>query len=348
MLSTARLLNDCKRLLLEAITQLVFPGIPRDHKWQGALFGVLPVRKLTCSYSQAGINGLAVCTFKLIQLFLQDVAGGVAKLPERHSHRMIGAAKVHPSHFHIVAASVVKEQDEIRSQINTLRNHPDVKELAMHKAAIAAQKRMSRFVEQTPSGCLICRELLLQDTNQPTVHRLPTAVCRRDSTTSMLPPQLFDVWPRILQHLLQRTAHLRRLLERVERIFTREACVKTVWVAIWNPGGPSPRWAAMVAAGLRDREELQLLLEMMFSDVYGSRCCPDSGWYQAFADAAAIKGWQLPVIRTWGDFDSEVVHDLQTAGFQSELLRQPRHNPTINLDNVWVPNPDGHIEPRRI
>lgn len=270
------------------------------------------------------------------------------------ARKMIAAAKVHPSHFHVVAASVLKGQDEIRSQINTLINDPNARESAQHEMALAARKRITRFL---PPGFMTSQQLLLMDTPRHTVCRSPTTACRRNSIKSLLPPQLFDLWPRILGHLLQRTVKLRQLLERVNRIFTRDVCAGAVWRVMWTlptPNMPSQQWAAMIAAGVRDEKELQLLLERLFSNIHGGnihglcRYYPTPGWYRTLADAAAIKGWQLPAIRILGDFDrggmTQLAHGLEKAGFRSETLCRPWYNPQINPNAVIVTNPGRHIE----
>lgn len=265
---------------------------------------------------------------------------------------MIAAAKVHLSHHHIVAASIVEQQEEILLQIRTLINDPDLKQLESHKTAIAARIRMSLPGDRLETSCSIVGELLQHGTKQP----------RRYSSISILPPEVVDVWPRVVKHLLQRTTHLRRKLEKVRRILTREACVEMVYEGVQKlPYLPKPtsEWAPIVAAGIRDRQELQMLLEMMFSDFYGCHFRPDPLWCRILTDAAAIRGWQLPAIRTWGDFDLsdgeedcgdddsplELEHRLEAAGFSTEIVRLPWQNPTINPNSVMVVTNLGHIEP---
>lgn len=255
---------------------------------------------------------------------------------------MMAAANVHPSHFHIVAAAIVKEQEEIRLRIQTLINDPDAKDLAHHRASVEAYKRMSRHVEQQPPNCRICKQLLLEDT-KVTLYRSPR-VCQQTST-SILPPELFDLWPRILEHLLQRPAQLHRLLERVERILTRETRAKTAWNAIWG-GTASPEWAAMIASGLCDRVELQLLMEMMFSNMYGTRQNPSAALHEVFNDGAAMKGWQMPAIRIWeGGEADELPHQLHAAGFRTEVLAEAHRNPDINPSTVMVVTTLTQIKP---
>lgn len=266
---------------------------------------------------------------------------------------MIASASVHPSHFHIVAASIVKEQEDIRLRVRTLVNDPDAQDLAQHRASVEVLKRMSHWVEQPAPICCTCKEILLEDAKRLTLCRSPR-VCQQ-SSTSILPPQLFDVWPRILEYLLQRTARLRRLLGAVDRIYTRFPRAKTVWNAVWV-GVATPQFPAMIASGLWERGELQLLMEMLFSDIYGCRYNPTTAWHEVLADAATIKGWQLPAIRTWGDYDLsdgegdgdemvELVDRMETAGFRAEVLRRPYHNPEIKPDTVMVVTPLGHIQP---
>lgn len=252
-----------------------------------------------------------------------------------------------------VAASIVKEQDEIRLQIRTLINDPDAKDLAQHRASLGAHKRMSRWVDQGEPLCRICRELLLQDTTPTPLCTLPRV--SPQNTTSILPPPLRDVWPRILEHLLQRTGQLRRLFERVDRILTPEVCAKTVFNVLWGRE-EAPPWAAMIASGLRDSTDLQRLLEMMFSDIHGCIMEPTSAWHKVLTEAAAIRGWPLPAIRTWGDYDlsdgevdeedevNELVERIEGAGFRAQLLRRPYHTPEINPDTVMVVNQLGRVE----
>lgn len=253
----------------------------------------------------------------------------------------------------------MQQQDDIRSQIRALIDDPDVKQLELHRTALAANARMSMFVQQRPPQCWICRELLHEEeTKQPAVLRSPTQRTS-SSSISILPPQLHDVWPRVVECLLHRTAQLRRLLERVQIMLTREDCATAVYRAVWTVLEPAPKWAAVVAAGLRDRHELQLLLEMLFSSFWGCRNVPTPTWHRIMADAAAIRGWRLPAIRVWGNFDgsdgeeeesegSELVPRLETAGFRTKTLCEPWSNPEINSDTVMVVRPgDLVVEPYR-
>lgn len=249
---------------------------------------------------------------------------------------MQAIANIHPSHLHIVAALVVKEQDDIRQQIDALINDFDTRVRARPATAAAAHRRMSCVSRSLPRSLAS----LWSDQRMSCPAELTTNIQPHTTTTSILPSHLSDLWPEIFRHLLRQSIRLRLRLEKVTRIFTREACVREIlWAVEMGGTGECETWCGMVAAGLRDKQELQLMMDMMFSNMHGSRCPPTKTWHDRFSAVAAMKGWQLPPVRmvVACDLSDEEEEDdgeetlqqirLKVAGFSVQLLCQSFHPP---------------------
>lgn len=241
---------------------------------------------------------------------------------------MQAIANIHPSHLHVVAASVVEEQIGIRHQIHALINDFATRASAQPAAGSAALRRMS----------------CVPPTSSRSHNRTDSR--HRTTTTSIIPSQLVDMWPEIFKHLLRRTKQLRCRLDKVFRILTREACTSVVVDALDRKRLTPNQWVALASAGLRDSVELQLMMEMMFSNIHGCREHPTRQWHTTFLELAAMKGWQLPPVRVFefGDLSCEEEEDnwewsklrqrFKTAGFCVQVLRQPFYNHNIHPKDV--------------
>lgn len=252
---------------------------------------------------------------------------------------MQAIADIHPSHLHIVAASVVKEQIDIRQQIDALINDFETRVRARPAVGAAAHRRMSCVAVSLPRSLVS----LWSDQRRSYPPELTANIQpRATTTTSIIPSQLSDLCPENFRHLLRRSIWLRLRLEKVTRILTRESCVsEVVWAAEMCSTGRCGTWCEMVAAGLRDQLELQLMMDMMFSNIHGSKWSPTRKWRDRFFAVAAMKGWDLPPVRVFvaSDLSDEEDEDdgeesplhcrLKRAGFCAQLLCQPFHPPGI-------------------
>lgn len=237
---------------------------------------------------------------------------------------MQAIANINPSHFHIVAASVVEEQFKLRQQIRALINDVDARASARAVSQLAMLRRMS-VVAELPRYL----NALIESTEDiQTSTRARSQL--RTTTTSILPPQLSDLWPEIFRHLLRKNIWLRQRLEKVTRIFTRPSCVSVMMAAAgMYASGESATWCDMVAAGLRDKVELQLLMEVMMSNIHGRWYFPTKQFHDSFSLVAAIRGWQLPRVRIWAHTNRSLHHHFTTAGFCVLELSQPFYPPQI-------------------
>lgn len=237
---------------------------------------------------------------------------------------MQAIANIHPSHLHIVAASVVKDQIEIRQQITALTNDFEARASAQAVSQFALLRKMSSVAE-------LPRYLTaLIDSTGDITTCARTDSQLRTTTTSIIPSHLSDLWIEIFRHLLRKNIWLRRRLEKVTRILTRESCVSVMVKAAMHATGESATWCNLVAAGLRDTVELQLLMEAMISNIHGWWLFPTKQYHNSFSAVAAIKGWQLPRLRIWGDPNPSLHRHLTTAGFDVLELCRPYYPPHIS------------------
>lgn len=238
---------------------------------------------------------------------------------------MQAIADIHPSHLHIVAASVVEDQVRIRQQIDALINDLEARDSARVVSQSAMLRKMS-VVAELPRHLT---PLVGPPEYVKTCTRMQSQI--RTTTTSILPARLSDLWIEIFRHLLRKTIWLQCRLEKVTRIFTRQTCVSVLFAACGNyVTGESATWCQLVAAGVRDNLELQLLMEVMMSNIYGRWFFPTKEFHDSFSSVAANRGWQLPRMRIWTDPNRSLHYHLTTAGFDVVEICRPFYPPHIS------------------
>lgn len=121
-----------------------------------------------------------------------------------------------------------------------------------------------------------------------------------------------------LPPLLRRTGRLRKQLDKVERVVTRCGRVACVMAQPWYfPDKPLPdRWCDMVAAGLRDREDIEALVEQLYEVMPLA-----AGWQCGLVRVAELMGVELPVItlKLGGGYSPGRTLGLRQAGFRVQF-----------------------------
>lgn len=127
--------------------------------------------------------------------------------------------------------------------------------------------------------------------------------------------------PRNLPPLLRRTGRLRKQLDKVERVVTRCGRVASVMALPLFARIPTG-WCDMVAAMLRDREDIGALVEQLCRVVP-----PVVGWQRGLVRVAELMGVELPVIvfkeSQYEFFLYERARSLEEAGFRVRSYEFP-------------------------